>query len=127
MLLTVKGRDAAHGKRPESAGIADRKDAIVAHHDKGKSSLDAPKSVGHRLRQRLLLGERDQVNYHFGVAVGLKNRALAFETGAEWSGVHKVSIVRHGDRSLVRLHKDGLSIQQSGVASSRIAGMADRQ
>src|ERR1017187_1848732 len=40
-FLTCKSRDAAHGKRPKSARIAGRKDAITANHDERKRAFNA--------------------------------------------------------------------------------------
>ena len=82
LLLSFERGNAAHGQRPEAARIAHREDAVVAHHHQRKSAFDAAQRVGHGFGQRLLLGERDQVNDDFGVAVGLENRALTLQPGA---------------------------------------------
>ena len=38
-------------------------------------------------------GTCDQMGYHFGIAVGLKNRTLAFQLITETFGVNQVPIV----------------------------------
>ena len=73
----------------------------------------------------MLAGERNQVNQHFRVAVGLEDRALALQLGANRVSVDQVAIMSNGDRALIRLHHDGLRVQQSRIASRRISGVAD--
>jgi hypothetical protein len=89
-------------------------------------TLDSSQRVGYSFRQGVLLGERDQVNDDFGIAVGLKNRALTLQSRANLGGIDQVAIVRHGNRPFVRLHQNRLRIQQRRVAGGGVAGVADR-
>ena len=65
------------------------------------------------------------MNDDFGIAVGLKNRALTLEAGAHLRCIDQVAIVRHGDRSLVRLHENRLRVQQRRVASCGVTRVAN--
>ena len=118
-------RPMASGRKPR--GIAHGEDAVVAHHHQRKCAFDAPQRIGHGFGQGVLLGKRDQVNDDFGVAVGLKNRALALQPRAHLHGVDQVAVVRHGNRSFVRLHQNRLRIQQRRVSGGRVARVADGQ
>ena len=73
----------------------------------------------------VLFRQGDQVNDDLGVTIGLKDRALAFETGSNRPSIHQISVVCHSNGALVRLNEDGLGIQQSGVPRCRIPGMAN--
>ena len=84
--------NAAHGERAEAARIARGEDAVAAHHDEGECALDAAKRVGDGVDQRLLFGERDELNDDFGVAVGLEDRALALEPGADLRGLTRLPL-----------------------------------
>ena len=41
--------------------------------------------------------------------------------------IDQVAVVRDGDRAFVRLHQDGLRIEQRGIASRGVARVADGQ
>ena len=77
--------NASHGQRTEAARIARRKNPVRTDHHQRKRAFDAAQRVGHRFRQSLFFGERDQVNDDFGVAVGLEDRALGSPAGARIS------------------------------------------
>src|SRR5208282_3445082 len=79
LFLTGQSRDATHGQRTEAARIASGEDTVAAEHDQRNRAFHAPQGVGNGIRQGLLAGERNQVNQHFRVAVGLEDRALALQ------------------------------------------------
>ena len=108
MSVPVVG--AHHGER--RTWIARCEDAVWTHHDQRECPLHTPQSVCHGSRQRVLFGHRNQVNNDFGIAVGLKNRALAFEPGAQFLGIYQISIVRQPHHSLVRLHANRLRVKK---------------
>ena len=72
-----EARNSSHGQRTEAARIARRKNPVRTDHHQRKRAFHPAQRVGHGLRQRVLFGERDQVNDDFGVAIGLEDRALA--------------------------------------------------
>src|SRR5581483_11353126 len=93
-------RNSPHREGPESARIASREDTVSADHHQRECSLDPAKRVGHGFGQSLLLRERYQVNNNFGIAVGLKDRALALKASADFMRIDQVSIVGDGDLAL---------------------------
>ena len=92
-LLAGQSRNAAHGQRSKAARIAGGKDAVAADHDQRKRAFHAAQRVGDGVGQGLLAGERNQVNQHFRVAVGLEDRALALQLGANRQRVDQVAIM----------------------------------
>ena len=115
----------AHGERPEAARIAGGEDPVAADHDQRKGAFHAAQGVGHGVGQGLLARQRNQMNQHLGVAVGLKDRALAFQLLPDRERVHQVAVVGNGNRSLVGLHHDGLGVQQGRITGRGVAGVAD--
>src|SRR5579871_1758543 len=64
---------------------------------------------------------------HFGIAVGLENRALPLQPAANLQRIHQIAVVRHRNRTFARLHQDRLRVQQRRIARRRIARMPDGQ
>ncbi len=113
LLLAFEARDSSHGQGAEAAGIARGKDAIRTEHDQRKRAFHATQRIGHRVRQSLLFGERDQVNDDFGVTVGLENRSLGLQPMPDFLRIDQVAVVRQRNHAFVRLHHDGLSVEQA--------------
>ena len=109
--LSFEARNSSHRQRTEAARIARRKDPVRAEHHQRKRAFDAAQRIGHRVRQSLFLGVRDQVNDDFGVAVGLEDRALGLQAMPDFLRVHQVAVVGQRNHALVRLHHDGLRIE----------------
>ena len=127
LLLGSQSRDAAHCQWAKPARIAGSEYTVTADHHQGKRAFHATQAVGDGIWQRLLAGQRDQVNQHFRVAVGLEDRALALQLRANRLRVYQVAIMSNRNRALVGLHHDGLGIQQGRIAGRRISGVADSQ
>src|SRR5579862_9079205 len=64
---------------------------------------------------------------HFGIAVGLKDRSLTIESLTNILRVDQIAIVRQRHHAFVRLHHDGLRIEQRRIARRRIARVTDAQ
>ena len=63
----------------------------------------------------------------FRVRARREDRALLFQLGADLVGVHEVAVVRDGERALVRVVDDGLSVLEERLARRRIPHVADRR
>ncbi len=63
---------------------------------------------------------------HFGVAVGLEDRATVLQLAPPFPCVRQVAIVAERDLALVAIDHDGLRIKQGLVTGSGIASVADR-
>ena len=127
LLLAFQPRNSSHGQRTEAARIARRKNPVRTEHHQRKRAFHAAQRVGHRVRQGLLFRERDQVHDHFGVAVGLENRSLGLQPMPDFLRIHQVAVVRQRNHALVRLHHDGLSVEQRRVAGGGVARVPDGQ
>src|SRR5580693_7061194 len=64
---------------------------------------------------------------HFGVAVGLEDRAAMLEFAAPLGGIGEIAVVAEGDFALVAIDHDGLRVEKSFIAGGRIARVADRK
>jgi hypothetical protein len=100
-LLARERRNAAHGQRPKAARVAHGEDAVVADHDERKRPFDPAQRIGDGVGECLFPRERDQVDQNFRIAVGLENRSLPFELGADRPGIHQIAVVRDGHGALV--------------------------
>ena len=67
------------------------------------------------------------MNDHFGVAIGLKDRALGLETMADFVRIHQIAVVGQRDHALVRLHHDGLGIEESRIAGGGVTRVPNGQ
>ena len=67
----------------------------------------------------------DQVGYNFGIAVGLKNRTLAFQLIPETLGVNQVPIVRDRNLTAGIAEHQRLSVQKSTVSGCCVTYMSD--
>ena len=70
-------------------------------------------------------GTRDQVGDHFGIAVGLKNRTLAFQLIPETFGVNQVPIVRDCNLTAGIAEHQRLGVQKSTVTGCCVTDMSD--
>ncbi len=61
------------------------------------------------------------MNDHFGVAVGLENRPLNFQPMPNFLRIHQVAVVGQRNHALVRLHHDGLRIEQRRITRGGVA------
>src|SRR5438105_11507340 len=61
----------------------------------------------------------------FGVAVRLENRAAMLELAAPVGGIGEIAVVTERDLSLIAIDHDGLRVEESFVARSGIARVAD--
>ena len=111
--LPFEARNSSHVQGTETAGIARRKHPVRTEHHQRKRAFDAAQRIGHRVRQSLFFGERDQVNDDFGVAVGLENRTLGLQAMPDFVSIHQVAVVGQRNHAFVRLHHDGLSVEES--------------
>ena len=127
LLLPFEARNSSHGQRTETARIARRKNPIRTEHHQRKRAFDAAQRVGHRVRQSLLFGERDQVNDDFGVAVGLEDRSLGLQAMPNFLRIHQVAVVGQRNHALVRLHHDGLSVEERRIAGGGVTRVPDGQ
>ncbi len=125
VLLARLGGNPAHGQRAEAARIAGGKDPVGADHDQRERAFHAAKRVGNGIGKGLLPGKRDQVNNYFGVAVGLEDRSLALQPAANFRCVDQVAVVRQRDGAFIRLHHDGLGIEQRRISGSGVPRVAD--
>ncbi len=64
---------------------------------------------------------------HFGIAVGLENRAAVLELAAPLGGVGEVAVVAERDLALVAIDHDGLGVEERLVAGGGVTGVADGQ
>ena len=112
-LSAVGGRDAAHRQRPEAARIARCENAVGTDHHQRKRAFNPPQRIGHRLRQRVLARERDQVQDDFGVAVGLEDRSLTLQPARNLQRIHEVAVVRNGDHPLLDCTKIGCAFSSA--------------
>ena len=94
-----------------AAWIAGGEDAVAADHDQRKRAFHAPQRVGNGVGQGLFARERDQMNQNFRVAVGLEDRPLALQLGANRQRIDQVAVVSNRNRPLIRLHHDRLGVQ----------------
>ncbi len=127
LLLPFEARNSSHGQRTEAARITRRKHPVRTEHHQRECAFDAAQRVGHGVRQSLLFGERDQVNDHFGVAVGLEDRSLGLQPMPNFLRVHQVAVVGQRNHALVRLHHDGLSVEQRRIAGGGVTRVSDGQ
>ena len=70
-------------------------------------------------------GTCDQMGYHFGIAVGLKNRTLAFQLITETFGVNQVPIVRDRNLTAGIAEHQRLGVQKSTVSGCCVTDMSD--
>ncbi len=98
------------GQWAEATRIAGGKNSIWADHHQRKRAFNAPKSIGHGFGQSMFFGKSDEVNDHFSIAVGLKDRALRLQARTNFWRIYQISIVRQRHSALIRLHQDGLCV-----------------
>ena len=67
------------------------------------------------------------MHQHFSIAAGLKNRSLGFQPMTNFQRVHQVAVVRQRHHAFVRLHHDGLRIEQRRISCGRITRVPDGQ
>ena len=127
LFLAFRTRNASHGERPKAARVAGGKDSIRANHYQRERAFYAPQGIGHGLRQGVLFGEGDEMNDNFRIAVGLKNRPLRLQTRANVWRIHQISVMCQSHPALIRLHQDGLSVQQRRVAGGRVPRVSDSE
>ena len=110
LLLAFLLGNASHGQWAEATRIAGGKNSIWADHHQRKRAFNAPKSIGHGFGQSMFFGKSDEVNDHFSIAVGLKDRALRLQARTNFWRIYQISIVRQRHSALIRLHQDGLCV-----------------
>ena len=120
-------RNSAHGQRTKAARVARRENPVGTDHDQRKRAFYPAQRVGDGFRQGVFFRERDQVHDHFSIAVGLKNRTLAVQPLPDILRIHQIAIVRQRHHAFVRLHHDGLGVEQRGIARRRITRVANGQ
>ena len=119
------GADAAHHQRPKAARVAHCVHAIRRQQHQRKRAFNAAQCIGDGIGERLLARLRNQMHHYFGIAGGLKNRALRFQLASQLRCIHQVSVVCQRDFAFIALHHDGLRVEQRGAATGGIACMAD--
>src|SRR5258708_2632999 len=98
---------------------------IFREDEKRVGAFDLIEGVADRAGKIARLRTRDQVHDDFGVAVGLENRATMLELAPPFGSVGEVAVVAEGDLALVAIDHDGLGVEESFVAGSGVARMAD--
>ena len=115
----------AERERPETMRIARDQDAVLRQKHQRKSAFQLQQRFAQRGGQSLLARPGDQVQDHFGIAVGLKDGSFAFQFPAQFGGVGDVAVVRHRDAALVAVHREGLRVEHPAIAGGGVARVAD--
>src|SRR2546425_4201204 len=75
----------------------------------------------------MFLGDRDEMDQHFSITAGLKNRPLRFQPMTNFQCIYQVAIVRQSHHPFVRLHSDGLRIEQRRISRGGITRVSNGQ
>ncbi len=118
-------REFAKDEWAETAGIADSVEFILREDKKRVSAFDLIEGITDGAGKIAGLRAGDEMDDNFGVAVGLEDRAAMFELAAPLGGVGEVAVVTEGDFALVAIDHDGLGVEESFVAGSRVARVAN--
>ncbi len=114
-------------QRAEAARVAHGDQLFRGEHQQGVRAFHLVQRVTERAGEIARLRACNQMNDHFRVAVGLKDRATVLELAPPFCRVRQVSVVAERYFALVAIDHDGLRIQQRFVACGGIARVADRQ
>ena len=63
----------------------------------------------------------------FRITVGLENRTHRFQAMPNVLRIYQVAVMRDSHHSFIRLHKNGLRVEQRGIAGGRITCVSDGQ
>ena len=114
-------------ERTETARIANRVNFIARQQHQRVRAFHLIQRVGNRARKIPRRAARNQMNDHFRVAGGLKNRAAMLEPPPHFDRVRQVAVVRQRDFALVAIDHHRLRVHQRCVAGGGIARVPDRR
>ncbi len=105
--------------------VARDDDAVIGEKDQRERAFKLKQSVAQGAGQSALARMRDQVQDDFGIAGGLEDRPFALQILAQLGRVGDVAVVRDREASFITSDREGLGVEQHGIAGSGVAGVAD--
>ena len=102
----------ADRQRPESVRIADADQPILRHHHERERAAHLRDGVDDGRFGTFFARAREQVDDHFGVAAGLKDRALADQRVAQLAGVDEVAVVADRELTVHAVDDDRLGVEE---------------
>ena len=118
--------EAAERERPEAVRIARGDQPVLGQHGERVGAADLRDRLADRLFDRCGLRAGVEVQDDFGVAAGLKDRAVAHELVAQLEGVDEVAVVAHGDLAVRAVDEEWLRVLELALARGRVACVPDR-
>ncbi len=113
------------GRKPRGSRAAKTRSELSMTSENAPSTRRSASAIASG--KRLFFGERDQVDDDFSVAIGLEDRTLGFQAMTDFLRIHQVAVVGQRNHAFVRLHHDGLGIEQRRIAGGGVARVSDSE
>ena len=122
---TISVLQPSHDEGPEPVRVPDGEHLLVREKEQGVGAFDAPQGADKPVEGRVLMGEGDKVNDHFGVDGRLEDGAVVLQFLPNDLRVGEVAVMRYGEGTLRILDHEGLGVLDVARTRSRVPHVAD--
>src|SRR6516162_6362382 len=116
----------AKHERADAKRVAGADKLFVGQPDKGVRAFKHAQTFDEPIDKTIAMRAGHQMQNYFGIGGRLHHGAIAHELTPQRQSVRQIAVMANGKSAGIELGKQRLDIAQNGLASGRIADMADR-